>query len=360
MGLRRAGVALFVLVLVAALLPLSGRAQTAEEERDRAYSLLSRAVANRDQVERELALAMEEYLRVANELAAKAASADRLAARVEATRGELSIFGRLAEQQAVVAYMEALTNPSDVMLRSDSLEEALVLRPLLEILSGNTASQSRALEVTQRDLNNLQARLATEIIAVQLLQQEAKAAADNLAELFGDADARVGLAIQGAVAADLTYRAELDRVETAQAEAAEQARQQERSTTTTVAPGPIASSSTTSTTLAPPSIGDRPLKPAVERWRSLAGAYFPATKVEAALRIIQCESLGEPEAYNPYSGASGLFQFLPGTYAVIAPKAGFDGVSVFDPEANIGSAAWLVAYYESLGRNPWTPWHCTP
>lgn len=359
MGLRRAGVALFVMVLVAALLPLSGRAQTVEEERDRAYSLLSRAVANRDQVEHELALAMEEYLRVANELAGKAASADRLAARVEATRGELSIFGRLAEQQAVVAYMEALTNPSEVMLRSDSLEEALVLRPLLEILSGDTASQSRALEVTQRDLNNLQARLATEIIAVQALQQEAKVAADNLAELFGDADARVGLAIQGAVAADLAYRAELDRVETAQAEAAEQARQQERSTTT-VAPAPIASSSTTSTTLGPPSIGDRPLKPAVERWRSLAGAYFPATKVEAALAIIQCESLGDPEAYNPYSGASGLFQFLPGTYAVIAPKAGFDGVSVFDPEANIGSAAWLVAYYESLGRNPWTPWHCTP
>ena len=359
MGLRRAGVALFVLVLVAALLPLSGRAQTAEEERDRAYSLLSRAVANRDQVELELALAMEEYLRVANELAAKAASADRLAVRVESTRSELSIFGRLAEQQAVVAYMEALTSPSDVMLRSDSLEEALVLRPLLEILFGQTASQSRALEVTQRDLDNLQARLATEIIAVQGLQQEAKAAADNLAELFGDADARVGLAIQGAVAADLAYRAELDRIETAQAEAAEQARQQERSTTT-VAPAAVAGSSTTSTTLAPPSIGDRPLKPAVERWRSLVGAYFPATRVEAALRIIQCESLGDPEAYNPYSGASGLFQFLPGTYAVIAPKAGFDGVSVFDPEANIGSAAWLVAYYESLGRNPWTPWHCTP
>ncbi len=59
--------------------------------------------------------------------------------------------------------------------------------------------------------------------------------------------------------------------------------------------------------------------------------------VEPALRVIQCESLGDPEAYNPYSGASGLFQFLPGTWAVIAPKAGFDGVSVFDPEANIGT-----------------------
>lgn len=81
-------------------------------------------------------------------------------------------------------------------------------------------------------------------------------------------------------------------------------------------------------------------------------AYFPADMVEPALRIIQCESLGDPDAYNPYSGASGLFQFLPGTWAVIAPKAGFSGVSVFDPEANIGAAAWLTAYYESLGRDP--------
>ena len=98
----------------------------------------------------------------------------------------------------------------------------------------------------------------------------------------------------------------------------------------------------------------------MERWRGLVSAYFPSAWVEPALRIIQCESLGDPEAYNPYSGASGLFQFLPGTWAVIASKAGFGGASAFDPEANIGTAAWLAAYYQSLGRNPWTPWYCTP
>lgn len=354
MGPRRAGVALFVLILVAALLPVVSRAQTAEEERDRAYTLLSEAVANRDQVEEQLTVAMEDYLRVANELAIKAAAADRLAGRVDSTKAALSLSDQLAAEQAVAAYMEALVNPTGIVLRSGSLEQAMVLRPTLEFLTGNTVSQTIDLAITKRNLVDLQARLALEMAAVEELKNSAESAADNLAALFGAADAEVGRAIQVALAADIAYRAELDRIEAAQAEAAEQARQQERSSTTTT----VTNSSTTSTP--PPSIGTTPLKPAVEQWRSLIAAYFPADMVEPALRIIQCESLGDPDAYNPYSGASGLFQLLPGTWAVIAPKAGFSGVSVFDPEANTGAAAWLTAYYESLGRDPWTPWYCTP
>lgn len=355
MGLRRAGVALFVLVLVAALLPEITRAQTTEEERDRAFSLLSHAVANRDQVEAELALAMEEYLRIANELAVKASAADRLTGLVASTETALRSVGELASQQAVNAYIEALVHQSGIVLASRSLEQALVVRQALAMVAGDTAGRAIDLEVTERDLTDLQSRLAAEVDEVAALEVMARTAADNLSRLFAAADAEVGRAIEAAFAADLAYRAELDRVEAAQAEAAEQARQQQRSTTTTDGAG---APSTTATT--PPSIGDRPLKPAVERWRGLTAAYFPADLVEAALRIIQCESLGDPDAYNPYSGASGLFQFLPGTWAVIAPKAGFSGVSVFDPEANIGSAAWLAAYYQSLGRNPWTPWHCAP
>lgn len=86
--------------------------------------------------------------------------------------------------------------------------------------------------------------------------------------------------------------------------------------------------------------------------------YFPTHRVEEALRIIDCESNGDPNAYNPYSGASGLFQFLPSTWATTAPKAGWAGHSVFEPEPNVSSAAWLANRYEELGLYYWQAWSC--
>ena len=52
-------------------------------------------------------------------------------------------------------------------------------------------------------------------------------------------------------------------------------------------------------------------------------------------------------AVNPYSNASGLFQFLPGTWKT-TPFADQD---IFDPTANAEAAAWMW----SVGRrNEWT------
>ncbi len=62
----------------------------------------------------------------------------------------------------------------------------------------------------------------------------------------------------------------------------------------------------------------------------------------ALLAVAQCESGLNPGAYNASSGASGLFQFLPGTWAT-TPYA---GSSVFDPWANANAAAWMW----SVGR----------
>ncbi len=150
----------------------------------------------------------------------------------------------------------------------------MVLSPTLEVLSGETSARTMNLTVTDRDLQNLQSRLAAEMVEVEALTILAETTAESLATLFATADAEVGLAIQSAVAADVAYRTELDRIEAAQAEAAEQARQQERSSTTTVTSPPVGTVTTT-TLPPPPSIGDRPLKPAVEQWRSMVAAYFP-------------------------------------------------------------------------------------
>ena len=67
---------------------------------------------------------------------------------------------------------------------------------------------------------------------------------------------------------------------------------------------------------------------------------------EDMLRVAKCESVLDPNAVNPYSNASGLFQFLPGTWAT-TPYADQD---IFDPVANANAAGWMW----SVGRrNEW-------
>jgi regulator of protease activity HflC (stomatin/prohibitin superfamily) len=60
-----------------------------------------------------------------------------------------------------------------------------------------------------------------------------------------------------------------------------------------------------------------------------------------ALRIAYCESRYHPNSVNSSSGASGLFQFMPGTWAG-TPWA---SQSPFDPVANAQAAAWLYSHY---------------
>jgi uncharacterized protein YraI len=64
------------------------------------------------------------------------------------------------------------------------------------------------------------------------------------------------------------------------------------------------------------------------------------------LRVARCESVLDPNAVNPYSNASGLFQFLPSTWAT-TPYA---NENIFDPVANANAAGWMW----SVGRrNEW-------
>jgi transglycosylase-like protein with SLT domain len=83
----------------------------------------------------------------------------------------------------------------------------------------------------------------------------------------------------------------------------------------------------------PPSAG-------VEQWRTLVAAYFPPDHVDRMLRIMDCESGGNPWAKNPHSSATGLFQIMaswqkswPGDYT--------------DPWTNVAVAyqIWLTQGY---------------
>ena len=62
----------------------------------------------------------------------------------------------------------------------------------------------------------------------------------------------------------------------------------------------------------------------------------------ALLAVAQCESGLNPNSVNQYSNASGLFQFLPGTWATTPYAAD----NIFDPVANAEAAAWMW----SVGR----------
>ncbi len=55
------------------------------------------------------------------------------------------------------------------------------------------------------------------------------------------------------------------------------------------------------------------------------------------IAIARCESGLNPQAYNRSSGASGLFQFLPGTWRTTP----FASYSIFDPWASANAAAWM-------------------
>ena len=65
-----------------------------------------------------------------------------------------------------------------------------------------------------------------------------------------------------------------------------------------------------------------------------------------AERVAMCESGDNPYARNP-DGASGLFQFMPSTWA----GTPYASSSVFDPVANARAAAWL---YARRGASAWS------
>lgn len=65
------------------------------------------------------------------------------------------------------------------------------------------------------------------------------------------------------------------------------------------------------------------------------------------MRVAVCESHLNPDAVNPESGASGVFQFLPSTWAANAPRAGYPNGDVFDPVANVMTAAWMFRHGQS-------------
>ena len=88
-------------------------------------------------------------------------------------------------------------------------------------------------------------------------------------------------------------------------------------------------------------------------WLPLAIEHFDTDRdVLRALCVISFESGGKPNAANPTSSASGLWQHLGKYWQTRSRKAGVPGASIWEPEAQFVVAAWLV--YSTPGS--WRHW----
>jgi peptidoglycan hydrolase CwlO-like protein len=340
-------------------------ADRAKERSDVASGMVDEAVANREDIERQLADSIARLNELTAELSRVGADIDRVASQVGFADVELAGIQSDIEDQAVDAYMTVVASPSVTVVNTDNVEQALVASSVVEDVVADGRSTVNELSAKRKDLEDLKATFLADQEEYQALQEAVDAEVANYTSLYEQADSAVAAAIREANAADRAYRAALDAVETARAVEQERQRQDRRQepsggTTTTAGPSPTTTQPSPTTTDSGGGGGGGSIEhpPQVEQWRGLVSQFFPSSRVEEALVIIDCESNGDPNASNPYSGAGGLFQFLPSTWATTSPNAGYAGASVFEPEANIASAAWLANRYQQLGYSYWHPWSC--
>lgn len=346
----------------------------ARERSEAASGLVDEAVANRNAIEHELAESISRLNALTAELSQVGADIDRIAAQAGYADVELAGIRADIEHQAVDAYMTVVASPGVSLVNSATVEGALVAGSVVEDVVADGRVTVSDLVTKRKDLESLQAKFLADQDDYRQLQEAVDAEVAHYTALFEQAGSQVATAIRDAEAADRAFRSALSAVEVAEAKEAERDRQERRGSiepTTTTTTTTVASSPTTTappdptTTVASPSTtspgggGPWDHPPQVEQWRSLVGQFFPSNRVEEALRIIDCESNGDTDAVNPYSGAAGLFQFLPSTWASASPQAGYGGSSALDPEANIATAAWLANHYQGLGYDYWHAWNCS-
>jgi peptidoglycan hydrolase CwlO-like protein len=352
-------------------------ADDAKEKADAATGLVDSAVADREQIENELADSIARVNELSAQLSIVGMGLDRTAEQLGFADVELAEIRAQIEVQAVDAYMTVLSSPTVSLVNSESVEKALVASSVVEDVVASGRANVDELVIKRRSLEQLQMTYLAEQEEYRVLQEQVDAEVEHLAGLYDKADSAVASAVREAQLADAEYREALSAVDLARAREEERRRQEDRATTTTTTSPRTTTPSETTRPTSPPSTspttttpsntttttsggggGSWNHPPVVEQWRPLVQQFFPSNRVEEALRIIDCESNGDPDAYNPYSGASGLFQFIPSTWASIAPKAGYGGHSAFEPEANVASAAWLTNRYEELGQYYWRAWSC--
>lgn len=340
-------------------------ARNAADDADRAFAVVESAVANRTAVETHLFEVLDRYTVNSDLLSQISAELTNLTDSLNILEAKSVEQRETFEEQAVAAYIQALTS-APVVFDTSTVESAMVAQETLGRVSQSTLDTLDEYLAFSSALDDFRTQASVQQDAQLAIKNQLELDTEELEALFAEANTQVSEAFVTASAAESRLSDALDAVRVAEAAEAERRRAEEaaRSTTTTLPPttSPPGDGATTTTTppstTAPESWPPIPINSTVLSWRPLIERHFSSDLVLDALVIMQCESLGDPNAINPYSGASGLFQFMPATWAVASVSAGVGDRSVFDGEANIIAASWLAEYYRSRGLDPWRPWSC--
>jgi len=337
--MKRFRTAVGLLVFALALSPFPGgpsaRAQSeldrledeldgAEQERDDAADNAETRQAYRDEIGRQVDETLAEYNRISGLLESAGAGLAVLRYEIEVAEDELFGLMDQAQDRAVEAYMRSAALPESSFMLSSSFEQIAVMDQSFRTTSDDNVVVFEELEERRSTLTPLREQLELERSDILVLRSELDVSRGLLTQLFGAADEAVLEAYENLDKADAEYQTALATYEV----------ELEKYRWT----------------------GD------IEQWRPFVEKYFPAELVQEAMRVMACESGGNPNAENDHSTATGLFQFLDGTWAWMSVPAGWGGESRFNPEANIAVAAYLVDYSIRTGHpgGAWGHWECKP
>lgn len=240
------------------------------------------------------------------------------------TEARVRSLRETTEARAVEAYMNGATPGALSIWAASTFEQTALLEETAASARRADSTKLASLATERAQLAVLQEGYEQKQQRLIILREDIIREGHTLQDLFADIDAEYVTAYEGLHKADTAFQQAVN-----EAEAAERRR----------------------AALA-----------GVETWRPLVEQYFPGDRVEEALRVMRCESGGNPDAVHAESDASGLFQFLAGTWTFASIRSGFPGASRFDAEANVAAASWLVAYSIRTAhpRGAWGHWVCQP
>lgn len=297
--------------------------EDAEADRANARSQVGVERAELSEASRALAAAFEEYSVLSQELGDLSLVVSDVEEGIRRTERNLADTRDLALDQAVEVYTTAVAGTGLFSLLSGADPvSAVIAVGVLDDLAQEEQNHLADFTALRADLERRRVVLEDQRVAMAELTEQAEEKREELEQLYAVAAEELAAAEAQVRRADSAYASALDALQ----------KEQRR----------LAS-----------------LRGA-ESWRWLVERYFPEGLVDEALAIIQCESRGNPDAENPRSTATGLFQFLSSTWTWASAEAGWAGASRYDPEANTAVAAWLVQTSIETGHRygRWGHWEC--
>lgn len=298
--------------------------EIAEAERARAAGALGQSQSIRDGFGSELAATLDAYQNTNAQIELLAQTVAGLLHELELAEARVRELRARTADRAVDAYMRNVAGPSAPLFLADTFSEVGLVNEVAATQVEIDAGVADELDAARVELDESRREYDSQRRRLDELRIDLDRQRDDLEEMFALADERVLQAYRTLDEADRAYELALERLE--------EERRKRRWTGS------------------------------VEQWRPLVEQYFPAELVGEALSVMWCESRGNPDAKNPSSSATGLFQFLKGTWAWTSVQSGWGGYSRLDPEANIAVAAWLVDYSIRTGHpgGAWGHWECQP